>query len=429
VPRRKADPGRDRARALDAADELAAFRRRFELPHRDRTALVYLCGHSLGLMPHSARAAVERELDRWAALGVDGHLADASNSGWLDYHEHFAKPLAALAGANAGEVVAMNTLTVNLHLMLVSFFRPGKDRRAILIERDAFGSDRYAVQSQLRHHGLQVEQDLLEVAPNAVTGRLELADYRALLEQHGERIALVLLPGVQYLTGERLDLAAFTDLAHRFGCRIGFDLAHAIGNVPLALHDSGADFAVWCSYKYLNAGPGAVGGCFVHERWADAPDLPRFAGWWGHDRATRFAMPRAFQPLAGAAGWQLSNPPILSLAPLAASLDLFAAAGFAKLRRKSERLTSFLEHELDAQLGERVSVLTPPEPERRGCQVSIAIQSNGLSAAAVSERLHALGVVADARAPNVLRIAAAPLYNCFADVHAAARALRQALDS
>lgn len=429
MPRRTADSGRERARALDAADELAPFRLQFELPRRNGRAVVYLCGHSLGLMPRGARRAVEHELDRWAALGVDGHFADRDDSGWLDYHDRFAKPLAALVGARPREVVAMNTLTVNLHLMLATFFRPNGYRRKILIERDAFASDRYAVQSQLRHHGLDPAADLIELAPSAATRRLELADFRALLELHGEEIALVLLPGVQFLTAERLDVAAFTAAARAFGCRVGFDLAHAIGNVPLALHSAGPDFAVWCSYKYLNAGPGAVGGCFVHERWSDDASLPRFAGWWGNDAKTRFAMPHEFAPLPGAAGWQLSNPPIFSLAPLAASLELFAAAGFARLRKKSERLTAFLEQELRSVFGERITVLTPGDPKRRGCQLSLVLNDRGARAPAVLERLRAAGVAADARAPNVLRLAPVPLYNRFTDVHAAVRALAAALDA
>jgi kynureninase len=309
--------------------------------------------------------------------------------------------------------------------MLATFFKPDRRRRKIVIERDAFSSDRYAVQSQLRWHGLDPARDLLELAPRGGAARFDYDGLRALLAAEGERIALLLLPGVQYLSGERLDIAALTAEARRHGCRIGFDLAHAIGNVPLELHDAGPDFAVWCSYKYLNAGPGAVGGCFVHRRNARDRELPRFAGWWGSDRSRRFTMPHDFAPLPGAEGWQLSNPPILSLAPLAASLELFAQAGMPALRRKSERLTGYLEQRLHAELGERVEILTPAEPDKRGCQLSVRIASN----ASLARALRRGGVVADVREPNVLRLAPAPLYNRFRDVYVAVRALRHAFAS
>jgi kynureninase len=414
------------ARALDAADELGALRARFALPKDGRRALTYLCGHSLGLMPRAARAAVEEELTRWAERGVEGHFGAR---GWLDYHERFAAPLAALAGAKTDEVVAMNTLTVNLHLMLVSFFRPTKRRYKILIERDAFPSDRYAVQSQLRFHDLDPRDALLELGPRRGSFELDVERLEKLLERDGERIALILLPGVQYLSGERLDIGALTRLARRHGCTIGFDLAHAIGNVPLALHRDAPDFAVWCSYKYLNAGPGAVGGCFVHRRSAAAAELPRFEGWWGHDVQRRFLMERTFAPLRGADAWQLSNPPILSLAPLAASLALFAEAGFARLRRKSVALTGRLLELLDAELGERAQILTPRDPERRGAQVALRFYPPPRRPAQFADRLRAAGVVADWRPPDVLRLAPVPLYNRFEDVHAAVRALKRTLDS
>ncbi|HZF30351.1 MAG TPA: kynureninase [Gammaproteobacteria bacterium] len=419
------------ARALDDADDLAPWRARFELPrdHGRRSPLTYLCGHSLGLMPKAAHRAVAAELERWAGRGVDGHFADERHDGWLGFHERFAAPLAALAGAKRAEVVAMNTLTVNLHLMLVTFFRPTRERYKILIERDAFPSDRYAVESQLRWHGFDPADALLELSPRAGSFELDRERLDALLAAEGERIALVLLPGVQYLSGERLDIAALTAAAQSHGCRVGFDLAHAIGNVPLALNRDGPDFAVWCSYKYLNAGPGAVGGCFVHERWHRAEGLPRFAGWWGHDAARRFLMEREFAPLRGADGWQLSNPPIFSLAPLAASLELFRSAGPARLRRKSVRLTRYLEQLLRARLGERVKMLTPAEPGRRGCQLAVQIDPPPRRAATFAARLRAAGVVADWRPPNVLRLAPVPLYNRFADVHAAASALARTIDA
>jgi kynureninase len=419
------------ARALDDADPLAPWRARFELPrdHGRRGPLTYLCGHSLGLMPKAARRAVAVELERWAGHGVDGHFADERHDGWLGFHERFAAPLAALAGAKRAEVVAMNTLTVNLHLMLASFFRPTRERYKILIERHAFPSDRYAVESQLRWHGLDPRDALLEIGPLPGTFELDGEGLDELLAAEGERIALVLLPGVQYLSGERLDVGALTAAAQRRGCRVGFDVAHAIGNVPLALHRDGPDFAVWCSYKYLNAGPGAVGGCFVHERWHGASDLPRLAGWWGTDTARRFLMERQFAPIRGADGWQLSNPPIFSLAPLAASLELFAGAGFAGLRRKSVRLTRYLAQLLSARLDGRVKIVTPSDPERRGCQLAVQIDPPPRRPSTFAARLRAAGVVADWRPPNVLRLAPVPLYNRFADAHAAVDALARSLDA
>lgn len=441
MPAPRFQPGLAGARALDADDELAPLRGEFELPRERGRTLVYLCGHSLGLMPRAARARVDAELERWSALGVDGHFPDerpphgrpsrveSHHGGWLDYHTQFAGPLAELVGASRDEVVAMNTLTVNLHLMLATFFRPTKERYKILVERDAFSSDRYAVESQLRWHGLDPKDALVELGPRAGTFELDRERYEALLAAEGERIALVLLPGVQYLSGERLDLAAYASAARRYGCHVGFDLAHAIGNVPLALHDAGADFAVWCSYKYLNAGPGAVGGCFVHRRHGDAKELPRLAGWWGHDRARRFLMEPDFAPLSGAEGWQLSNPPILSLAPLGASLELFAAAGLKRLRRKSLGLTRYLEWLLGRELAGRVRFLTPADPERRGCHVAVQFEPPPHDARDFAARLRAAGIVADWRRPNVLRLAPVPLYNRYRDVFAAVQALRYTLDS
>ena len=375
MPRAPFTPGRAGARTLDAADELHDLRRRFELPREHGSPLTYLCGHSLGLMPRSVRRIVGTELDRWAMHAVDGHFPDERHGGWLDYHTRFAAPLAALVGAERGEVVAMNTLTVNLHLMLATFFAPSKKRYKILIERDAFSSDRYAVESHLRWHGLDPKSALLEIGPRRGSFELDADQFddAARLKANASRSCCCRVCNIfpaSASTSPRIGGA------QAYGCRIGFDLAHAIGNVPLALHDSGADFAVWCSYKYLNAGPGAVGGCFVHERHAEARDLPRFAGWWGHDRARRFLMEPHFMPLRGAEGWQLSNPPILSLAPLAASLELFATAGLKRLRRKSERLTRYLEWLLTTELGDRVRILTPRDPARRGCHLAAAVRSS-----------------------------------------------------
>jgi kynureninase len=433
-------PGVAGARALDAADEIGFLRREFELPREHDRTLVYLCGHSLGLMPRGVRRAVSSELERWATLGVDGHFPDgrpprgrprrlnAQHGGWLDYHTRFAAPLAELTGAYRDEVVAMNTLTVNLHLMFATFYRPTKQRYKVLIERDAFSSDRYAVESQLRWHGLDPRDALVELGPKPGGFELDRERYETLLAAEGERIALVLLPGVQYLSGERLDLAGYTAVARRYGCVAGFDLAHAIGNVPLALHDAGCDFGVWCSYKYLNAGPGAVGGCFVHRRHGEAAELPRLAGWWGHDRVRRFLMEPKFVPLTGAEGWQVSNPPILSLAPLAVSLGLFTTAGIKRLRRKSIALTRFLEWHLGRELAGRVRFLTPADPERRGCHIAVQFDPRPRNARSFAARLRAAGLVADWRRPDVLRLAPVPLYNRYRDVYTAVQALRRTLD-
>ncbi|WP_428101614.1 kynureninase [Candidatus Rariloculus sp.] len=417
-------PDPDGAQALDAEDEFAGLRRRFHVPKAGTRPAIYLCGHSLGLMPRRTREVLDVELDRWAERAVEGHFGA---DGWLDYHARFSEPLAKLIGAHAGEVVAMNTLTANLHLMLVSFFRPDKVRYKIVIERGAFPSDRYAVQSQLQFHGLDPGEAMLELAPAPGSGLLNPAGLKKLLDSEGERVALVLLPGVQYLTGQALHLRAYSDIARRFGCRIGFDLAHAIGNVPLAVHDSGTDFAVWCSYKYLNGGPGAVAGCFVHERWANARDLPRFAGWWGHDKQSRLRMATEFSAIPGAEGWQLSNPPVLSLAPLAASLEIFAAAGIDRLRRKSERLTAYLEFLLRTEFGERIEILTPSRAADRGCQLSLKLRGPAAAGAAILERLRSSGVIADWRPPNIVRFAPVPLYNSYCDVFEAVRALKRAL--
>ncbi len=416
-------PGRDQAAALDADDALAPYRQAFELPRRGGRPLTYLCGHSLGPLPRAARAAVEAELRRWSECAVEGHF---ESEGWLRYHERFAAPLARLTGAGPEEVVAMNTLTANLHLLLASFYAPTPGRHKILIERDAFPSDRFAVRSQIAWHGFDPNTSLLELEPAPGSLTLDLGRLEEMLAAEGERIALLLLPGVQYLSGQALNVAAAVRLAARHGCRIGFDLAHAIGNVPLALSSAGADFAVWCSYKYLNAGPGAVGGCFVHRRWFDA-GLPRLEGWWGTREASRFDAAAPFAPMPGAAAWQLSNPPILSLAPLAASLAIFDDAGFDALRAKSERLTGYLEYLLRTRLDERARLLTPSAPAARGCQLSLALELAAEAAAAVPAKLREAGVVADWRPPAVLRLAPAPLYNRFADVFDAVAALEKAL--
>ena len=417
---------REDAAALDEHDPLAPLAEEFHHPldPAGRRA-IYLCGHSLGLQPRAATACVEQELAAWRDRGVLGH--HEGTRPWIRYHERFAGPLADLCGAMPTEVVAMNSLTVNLHLMLVSFFRPTPTRNRILIEQPAFPSDRYAVASQLAFHGLETQAHLVEVAPRPGEGCLRTEDLVAAIERNRERLALVLLPGVQYLTGQCLEVAPIVAAAHAAGARIGLDLAHAIGNTPLRLHDWNVDFAVWCSYKYLNGGPGAIGGCFVHERHAHRVDLPRFAGWWGHDPETRFAMPADFVPIPGAQGWQLSNPPVLAAAPLLASLELFQRAGFQRLREKSLALTAFLRRSLDDTLPpERFEILTPREPAAHGCQISLRLRSGGRRA---FERLLTAGVVADWREPDVLRLAPTPAYNSFRDVRQAVIALADAVRS
>jgi kynureninase len=402
------------AAGLDASDPLAGFRARFRIPPHDQGDCVYLCGNSLGLQPVNAATCLAEELEAWGRLAVAGHFR--GKRPWKDYHEQFAAPLAALAGAREDEVVCMNGLTVNLHLLMASFFRPAKGRFKLLLERAAFPSDRYAAVSQLRFHGLSPEEALVEVGPRAGESALRDEDIAAAIREAGDALALVLLPGVQYRSGEVLDIAKLTAAAHEVGAIAGWDLAHAIGNVPLSLHDANADFAVWCSYKYLNGGPGAVAGAFVHARHGSDAELPRFAGWWGHDKAARFRMEADFRPIPGAEGWQLSNPPVLGMAALLASLEIFSEAGMERLRRKSIALSGFLEERLKALPGGQVEILTPAEPERRGCQISLRLCQGAAAGREVHARLEEKGIVCDWREPDVIRVAPVPLYNRFQDV-------------
>ncbi|RCS31021.1 kynureninase [Rhodanobacter denitrificans] len=411
----------DWANAQDAADPLRAFRDEFLIPPHEGRDSTYFCGNSLGLQPRAVREAVNAELDYWGELGVEGHFK--GRLPWMDYHEFVRDDLAAVVGAKPVEVVAMNTLGVNLHLMMVSFYRPTAERPAILIEGGAFPTDRYAVESQIRFHGFDPASALIELQPDEPNGTTSLAAIERALAKHGSRIALLLLPGVQYRTGQAFDLEAITALGHKHGCTVGFDLAHAVGNLPLQLHDSGADFAIWCSYKYLNSGPGAIGGAFVHERHAQAV-LPRFAGWWGHDKATRFQMGPEFAPTAGADGWQLSNPPILALAPLRVSLQVFRRAGMSALREKSLQLTGYLEWLVQTQLANVLQVVTPAEPQRRGAQLSIRVIGGREHGRALFDYLMDHGIIGDWREPDVIRISPAPLYNRFADCLAFAEAVR-----
>ena len=410
------------AAALDADDPLCGYRDQFLLPRHGDREQAYFCGNSLGLQPRGARAHVEQVLDKWATEAVEGHFTGQAQ--WMPYHELVRDPLAEVVGAEPSEVVAMNSLTANLHLMMVSFYRPTIERTAILVEAGSFPSDRYAVESQLRYRGLPPAHTLIELAPDLPGGLFSMEAIERAIREHGKRLALVLWPGVQYRTGQAFDLAEIARITHEVGAICGFDLAHAVGNVPLQLHDSGADFAVWCHYKYMNAGPGAVAGCFVHARHART-DRPRFAGWWGHEAATRFRMGPEFVPTPGADGWQLSNPPILALAPLRASLDLFAGAGMAALRGKSVRLTGYLEALIDAGLADVLDVVTPRDPAQRGCQLSLRVSGGRERGRALFEFLGAQGIVGDWREPDVIRISPAPLYNTHADVLRFARAVEQ----
>lgn len=401
------------AEAQDAADPLRAFRDEFLVPKHDGVEQAYFCGNSLGLQPKSARAHVEEVLDKWAMEAVEGHFTGQAQ--WMPYHELVRDPLAAVVGAQSSEVVAMNSLTANLHLMMVSFYRPTRERPAILMEAGAFPSDRYALESQVRFHGFDPATDLIELQPDEADGTFSMQAIEQAIVEHGPRLALVLWPGVQYRNGQAFDLKEIARLGRAAGAIVGFDLAHAVGNLPLQLHDSDADFAVWCHYKYMNSGPGAVAGCFVHERHARS-ERPRFAGWWGHQQSTRFRMGPEFTPTPGADGWQLSNPPILGLAPLRGSLELFERAGMVALRDKSVKLTGYLETLIRERLSDTLQIATPCEPARRGCQLSLRVVSGHERGRRLFEYLATKGVLGDWREPDVIRISPAPLYNNHADV-------------
>jgi len=403
--------GEDFAIAMDERDPLRGYRERFFFPRTERGECVYLCGHSLGLQPKTSSAYIEQELKDWAQLGVEGHFR--AKNPWMPYHRLLTEQTAELVGAEPVEVVVMNSLTVNLHLMMVSFYRPTKRRHKIVVERGAFPSDQYAVQSQIRFHGFDPATSLIEVTPLPGESCLRDEEIDSLIEREGSEIALIMLGGVNYATGQAFDMARITRAGHAQGCIVGFDLAHAAGNLPLKLHEWGPDFAVWCSYKYLNGGPGCIAGCFVHERHARAWGLPRFAGWWGHDEQSRFEMGPSFQPMPGADGWQLSNPSIVSAAVLRASMDIFHEAGMERLRGKSVSLTGYLEFLLNQKASANFPIITPRERERRGAQLSIRIPKNGR---ALCEQLAEEGVVGDWREPDTFRVAPVPLYNSYRDV-------------
>ena len=413
--------GRSFAEQLDANDPLASMRERFELPRReDGTPISYLCGNSLGLMPSSAKAVVNQELTDWSTLAVEGHFE--ATRPWYAYHEQFRETGARLVGARPGEVVMMNSLTVNLHFLMVSFYRPEGRRRKILIEDGAFPSDTYAVQTHLESRGVDPEEGLVRCAPRDGEDLLRIEDIEAKIEELGDELALVMFGGVNFRTGQVLDMERITRAAHEAGALCGFDLAHAAGNIRMDLHGWNVDFACWCSYKYLNSGPGALAGAFVHERHGAEPSTPRFAGWWGNDPDTRFRMQEIdqFIPRAGADGWQVSNPPILAAAPLVASLEIFDEVGMEALVDKSRKLTGYLEYLLDEMLTEDCTIITPRDPAHRGCQLSVRVHDRPRER---FDRLRPAGITCDFRHPDVIRLAPVPLYNTFTDAYETAAVL------
>lgn len=399
------------ARTRDAADPLRRFRDEFIFPQHEGQDAIYLCGNSLGLQPRATARLIAEELDDWARLGVEAHFH--GRRPWYGYHEQFAEPVAHIVGALPHEVVVMGSLTANLHTLMVSFYRPTVERYKIVIEANAFPSDRYAVASQAQWHGFDPADAIVEFAPRAGAELIETEDVEAWLREHGHEVALLLFSGVNYYSGQAYNIPRITAAGHAAGALVGWDLAHAAGNLELRLHESGCDFAAWCTYKYLNSGPGGVGGAFVHERWANAPQLPRFAGWWGNDPGTRFEMPHEFVPQRGAPGWQVSNAPVLAMAAHLASVRLFAEATMPALRAKSIAMTDYLLGLIDTIPTGRFTVITPRDPAARGGQLSIQASRDPRE---LFEELQRAGVICDFRKPDVIRIAAAPLYNSYEDL-------------
>jgi kynureninase len=409
---------------MDQEDSLRSYRGHFLFPKINGVEAIYFCGNSLGLQPKSVTNYLTKELGNWGEMAVDGHF-DGEDA-WLYVREKSKPALAEILGAQTHEVVAMNNLTVNLHLLMVSFYRPTKDRYKIIIEAGAFPSDQYMLESQVKWHGLNPEEVIVELKPRKGEHTLRTEDILAEIQRQGDSLAMVNMAGLQYYTGQLFDMKAITTAAHGVGAVVGFDLAHAAGNAPLSLHDWEVDFATWCSYKYMNSGPGNVSGIYIHEKYADRPDLPRFAGWWGHDEQQRFQMEKGFVPMHGADGWQLANSNILGLAAHQASLDIFQTAGISNLRSKSEKLTGYLEYlilEINGDSGV-LEIITPENPAERGCQLSLLIHQGGK---AVFDEFYKNGVVGDWRNPNVIRLAPTPLYNSFLDVFRFAQILEQSL--
>ncbi len=408
------------ARELDRLDPLQSWRNRFYFPRHKGRKVLYFCGNSLGLQPDTTRAALMHELDQWKRYGVEGHFM--GELPWKDYHHFLARQSATIAGAQEKEVVVMNTLTTNLHLLMVSFYRPTSRRYKIIMEAGAFPSDQYAMETQARFHGLDPADAIIEITPRTGEYSLRTEDIAATIRRHGSETALVMFGGVNYYTGQYFDIPAITRVAHEVGAYAGFDLAHAAGNLPLQLHDWEVDFACWCSYKYLNAGPGGPGSIFVHERHGDNSALPRFAGWWGHHEARRFLMEKGFVAMPGAEGWQQSNAQIFGFAACKASLDIFQEVGMKALQEKSRQLSVYMDFWLAQlqQAGVSLQVITPTQPDARGCQFSILTGRDGRQ---MHQYLTANGVVSDWREPNVIRFAPVPLYNRFEDIYQLAKLL------
>lgn len=404
------------AKELDANDLLKEFRQKFFMPQHEGKDCVYFTGNSLGLQPKTTAQYVQQELDDWAKLGVEGHFQ--AKHPWMPYHEIFPKQLSKIVGCKETEVVVMNQLTVNLHLLMVSFYRPTKERYKIICEAKAFPSDQYAFETQARYHGFNPADAIIEVSPREGEHTLRTEDILATIQQHGDTVAVVLFGGINYYTGQMFDMKAITDAAHAVGAYAGFDLAHAAGNVELHLHDWKADFACWCSYKYMNSGPGGVAGVYIHEKHVTNNDLPRFAGWWGYKKETRFKMEKGFEPIPTAEGWQLSNAPVLSMAAHKASLDIFEEAGMEKLHAKRKQLAAYLHfvlNDINSNQAEKIlEIITPANEKERGCQVSMLMLKNGKD---IFNELTKKGVIADWREPNVIRIAPVPLYNSFEDIY------------
>ncbi len=412
------------AKDLDEKDPLKKYRNEFYFPQFEGKEAVYLCGNSLGLQPKSTQAYLQKELDNWANLAVDGHFK--GEDAWYHIRKKSKPALAEIVGAHEHEVVAMNNLSSNLHFLMVSFYQPTKEKFKIITEAGAFPSDMYMLESQVKFHGLDPETTIIELEPRPGEHTLRTDDIVNAIVENGNELALVMMAGLQYYTGQAFDMETISESAHAVGAKVGFDLAHAVGNVTLDLHKWGVDFATWCSYKYLNSGPGNISGIFVHERHAQSPELPRFAGWWGHEEDERFKMEKGFLPMFGADGWQLANSNVLALATHQASLDIFQKAGIHNLRKKSELLTGFLEFLIEEINSDNkiLEIITPKNPKERGCQLSLLIHTDGKP---VFDELYESGIIGDWRHPNVIRIAPTPLYNQFSDVYKFARKLRKAL--